>query len=89
MLSRCSTVKCRAVTFAKIKNVWNTRTECCLPEIPGSDQTFLTKKSIFLGSRVDMVVRDDNGDGDYYKLLCNSITKQYLLAGFIIRLSGY
>ena len=29
-----------------------------------------------------------NGD-DNYKLLCNSITKHYLLAGFIIRLSGY
>ena len=52
-----------------------------------SDSNKKTEK--FEGSRVAMVGWDDNGDGDYYKLLCNSITKQYLLAGFIIRLSGY
>ena len=35
-----------------------------------SDHTFLIKTALFEGS---MVGRADNGDGDYYKLLCNTV----------------
>ena len=38
-----------------------------------SDHTFLIKTALFEGSMVGRLGRADNGDGDYYKLLCNTV----------------